>query len=339
MTIPTPRGDESDIPPQIEDKARHWLARMTSGSASDAEREAQEHWLNQDERHRRAYEETEALWRQLGQLASRPLPRLSAEAKPGHVAVPASPTPRTLAVRRQRRRPLMATAACAALIAAAAGIHLMPYWFADYTTQSGEFRAITLDDGSLIHLNTASAINVDYAPERRDVRLLKGEAEFVVRKNPARPFVVTAGDERIRALGTDFIVRFDKEAVTVTQLENRVEITTTDSGPVSKTVLNPGQQLHRTIGEPLSHPITVDTAMAAAWRRGKLIFESAPLSEVIAEINRYRPGAAFLLGSEHANLTVSGVFDLQRLDRLLAVIEQTLPIKATHLGSHVVLLY
>jgi transmembrane sensor len=339
MTMPIPRGDDSDIPPQIEEKACHWLAKMTSGSISDEERKALAHWLDQDERHRRAYEETEALWQQLGQLASRPLPRLSADAKPGHVAVSTLPAPRSLSSRRRRRRRFMATAACVALIAVAASIHLMPYWLADYTTQSGEIRTIALEDGSMIHLNTASAIDVDYAPARRGVRLLKGEAEFVVQRNLSRPFVVTAGDERIRALGTDFMVRIDQQAVTVTQLENRVEITTADSDPVRKTVLNPGQQLHRMIGKPLSNPTPVDTAIATAWRRGKLIFESAPLAEVVAEINRYRPGAVFLLSSKNANLTVSGVFDLQRLDRLLAVIEQTLPIKATHLGSHVVLLY
>jgi transmembrane sensor len=339
MTMPTPQGDDSDIPPQIEEKACHWLARMTSGSVSDEEREALEHWLGQDERHRRAYEETEALWQQLGQLASRPLPRLSDEAKPMPAAASISNAPRTLSSHRRRSHRLMATAACAALIAVAAGIRLMPYWLADYTTQSGEFRTLTLEDGSMVHLNTASAIDVDYAPGRRDVRLLKGEAEFVVRKNPACPFVVTAGDERIRALGTAFIVRFDQQAVTVTQLENRVEITAAGSGPARKTVLNPGQQLHRTIGKPLPLPTSADTTMATAWRRGKLIFESAPLAEVVAEINRYRPGAAFLLGSKNAGLTVSGVFDLQHLDRLLAVIEQTLPIKAVHLGSNVVLLY
>jgi len=60
---------------------------------------------------------------------------------------------------------------------------------------------------------------------------------------------------------------------------------------------------------------------------------------VIAEINRYRPGAVLLMGRKNAELPVSGVFDLHQLNRVLAVIEQTLPVKALRVGGGVVLVY
>jgi transmembrane sensor len=336
MTMPTSRGDHPPVPPQIEDSAFNWLVKMTSGSATAEDREALACWLSESELNRKAYQEARDLWQQLGQLADRPLPRLHTEAEYEPAAMA---EPEAVAMSPRRRLRFMAAAACAALFAVAAGMRFLPYWLADYATESGEIRTIALEDGSTIRLNTASALDVDYAPEHRSIRLLKGEAEFVVRKNSARPFIVTAGDESIRALGTDFIVRFDREAITVTQFENRVEIAAADGGPIRKVRLNPGQQLHRNAGEPLPSPVPVDTAITGAWRRGKLIFESAPLTAVIAEINRYRPGAVFLLGSKNAALPVSGVFDLNHLDRLLAVIERTLPVKALRLGKGVVLLY
>jgi len=230
-------------------------------------------------------------------------------------------------------------AACAALLSALAVIPQLPFWLADYSTGSGEIRAIALEDGSTVHLNTASAVSVDYTQANRSIRLLAGEAEFVVQKNPARPFVVTAGDETVRALGTAFIVRREAGTVTVTQVENRVEITAAQSDPGRKVVLHPGERLQRRSGQPLPEAYAVNAGKAEAWRRGKLIFESAPLDEVIAEINRYRPGAVLLMGRKNAKLPVSGVFDLYQLDRMLAVIEQTLPVKALRVGGGVVLVY
>lgn len=66
--------------------------------------------------------------------------------------------------------------------------------------------------------------------------------------------------------------------------------------------------------------------MTTAWQRGKLIFEATPLSVVIDEINRYRPGRVVLLNETLSRHPVSGVFDLHRLDAALSTIEQTLPV-------------
>jgi len=328
MTMTKSRGDIPAIPPPIEEHAYQWLARMTSGAASAEDRLALGQWLEEDALHRQAYDEAVELWQQLGQLAGRPLPRL---ADAGRQPRPLSGRPR-----RVGRRVLMA---CAALLSALAVIPRLPFWLADYTTGNGEIRAIALEDGSTIHLNTASAVSVDYTQSERSIRLLAGEAEFVVQKNPDRPFVVIAGDESVRALGTAFIVRREAGLVTVTQIENRVEITAAQSDPGRKVILHPGEGLRRRSGQPLPASFAVDAGKAEAWRRGKLIFESAPLDEVIAEINRYRPGAVLLMGRKNAELPVSGVFDLHQLNRVLAVIEQTLPVKALRVGGGVVLVY
>ena len=104
-------------------------------------------------------------------------------------------------------------------------------------------------------------------------------------------------------------------------------------------VLNPGEQVSYQNQQSLGAVHKVDTQKATAWRRGKLVFESTPLKTVIEEINRYHPGVVRLVGTEHAQLPVSGVFDLQQLDRLLGVIEHTLAVKSTRIGEQLVLIY
>src|SRR6185312_4127329 len=71
--------------------------------------------------------------------------------------------------------------AAAVLVAALAG---GGYWWIEttgaYATGIGEQRTAKLADGSFIYLNTDSKVEVDFSDKARDVRLLRGEALFVV---------------------------------------------------------------------------------------------------------------------------------------------------------------
>ena len=71
-----------------------------------------------------------------------------------------------------------------------------------YDTAVGERRAISLEDGSTIELNTNSRVRVRLARGERRLWLEKGQAMFAVAPDKARPFLVTAGDTTVRALGT-----------------------------------------------------------------------------------------------------------------------------------------
>src|SRR5690606_15969424 len=94
-----------------------------------------------------------------------------------------------------------------------------------FRTAVGERSSITLSDGASVVLNTNSRIEVRYTPERRNVRLLAGQAWFQVAKHPERPFVVEAGDRRVTALGTAFDVRMDsRDSVQVTLAEGKVSV-------------------------------------------------------------------------------------------------------------------
>lgn len=306
----------------IKDTACLWVARMTSGAIdADTERQFAE-WIAQDPQHQLAYQQAWLLWVQLGELALQPDYPFQRQ--------------RNSLQRRRGAWKFLATAASAVFLLLS-WPELSLHWQADFITVAGENKTVQLADGSRVYLNTHSAIAVEYSEQFRRIRLLKGEAEFEVRKNPLKPFIVEADQNTVTALGTDFIVRHEQDWLSVTMLENRVEITVANQ--TAPLILNPGEQLNYQQDFQQPSIQRVDLHKLSAWRRGKLIFESTPLKTVIAEVNRYRPGLLMLLGDDHAQLPVSGVFDLQQLDRLIGVIEQTLNVKTQHLGEQLVLIY
>src|SRR5690606_10548060 len=107
-----------------------------------------------------------------------------------------------------RRPQLWAGAAMAAAVAFAAivGLNLMSApddgtrqvaeqpGLGVYRTKVGDQEKITLADGSIVTLNTASRIEARMNGQERTVRLLEGEAFFEVAHDASRPFRVYAGD-------------------------------------------------------------------------------------------------------------------------------------------------
>ncbi|PKR54892.1 hypothetical protein COO20_05685 [Thalassospira marina] len=222
--------------------------------------------------------------------------------------------------------------------------------FADYATGIGEQQNITLADGTVVHLNTASALSVNYTPIRREVHLQAGEARFDVHKNPDRPFVVIAGNGQARAVGTSYDVALGDDAVYVRVSEgivavsaangdggaSKVDMPDANTSAVSTNVVAKGLGdggVHVLAGQQVSYDASgrlgtvraFDDAGQSAWLRGKLIFNQQPLNTVIAEIQRYRKGRIVLVNQDLASLKVSGVFDFHDLDDLLKSIDETTP--------------
>lgn len=161
------------------------------------------------------------------------------------------------------------------------------YFSADYTTSVGEIKSLHLSDGSTVHLNTGSMIAENFTEHERNLELLAGEAEFEVAHDQKRPFVVTAGNGRTRALGTRFIVQYTHDKVQVSVLENAVEISSDHHAPVT---LNSGYKLEYR-GQGLFYtPETLSKSEPNVWRTGNLKFDARPLKEIISEIDRYLPG-------------------------------------------------
>lgn len=197
-------------------------------------------------------------------------------------------------------------------------------WRADYATATGESRSIRLDDGSQLQLNTDTAVQVQLAQGERRVRLLRGEAWFDVARDPARPFVVSAGEGWVRVVGTRFSVTNDAGQTRVKVAQGKVEV---NAGFGPGVFLEPGQAVEYAAGT-LAALHLFEPASAFAWRQRQLVFSQQPLAEVVAELNRYWPGQTMLLGDGLRQRKVSGVFEIDKPDAVLKALTHTLGLRA-----------
>ncbi len=325
-----------DRPDQIEDEALVWLMRTTSGNITPQQQQGLADWLSQSTAHRSAFEATQNLWQGLGELRDRPL--ISKNRIQTTIGVI---TPEKNTIQQQNRYATlrMSFAAAASLALFAVLFNMNPIWQAEYRTAVGQQQTVILSDGSTVYLNSGSALDPDYSPEQRRVKLLAGEAEFVVSKDKSWPFIVVADEQEIKALGTDFMVRKQDQGISVTVIESSVQISQPELSAIAPVVLHPGEHLVSKTGQQPDPITTVDSDNARSWRFNRLIFESESLDKVIAEINRYRSGHVFLGRPSLASYRVSGVFNINELDTLLTVINKTLPIKSVALSGRYVVLY
>lgn len=197
-----------------------------------------------------------------------------------------------------------------------------------YGTAVGERSTITLSDGSVVFLNTASRLRVDYSGDVRNVALLEGQALFEVAAEPQRPFVVTAGGRRVTALGTSFDVRLERDRLQVTLLQGRVRVenrTGARSASAAPTELSPGQQLIESPGDGTAvRPVAV--ARVTSWREGRLVFEDDLLADAVAEMNRYSTTRILLGDPALAQLRVSGVFHTGQTQNFVEALTAYFPI-------------
>lgn len=317
--MPNPEERRPAVPAtpdvSLSDEAIEWLVRLSSGRASPKDRLAFLRWRAKSDRHETAAREAEEILRGVGETrqadrlrrGSEPLPFSSTHARGG---------------RRFGRRSLFAvaaTASAAAIAVALPSLGPLSALYADYSTSVGQYKRVELPDGSVALLNTATALSVDQSSAQRNAVVHDGEALFEVARDPNRPFVVTAGTAKVRAVGTAFTVRCNDDGATVVVREGTVEVT---ASGISPTRLEAGQRLD--IGQGERRQITaVDVDAAMAWQRGKLIFNRRPLESVIAEVQRYRTDRIVIASEKLRTLQVSGVFDLADSDRLLQAIKDT----------------
>ncbi len=185
---------------------------------------------------------------------------------------------------------------------------LLLWMRSDYMTATGEQRSITLPDGSRMVLNTATAVAVDYTPDRRGVVILEGEAYFDVARNIARPFVVDGNFSRVLVTGTAFDVRLDRNQDDVALARGRVDVARLEV-PTDATDLQPGEAVN--VGPAAIAPVrAIDLATAFAWVDGRITFTQRPFREVLDQLRRYYRGRVVVWNSELGDTDVSGSYRL-----------------------------
>lgn len=289
------------------------------GGADAAERQAIFEWIDADPHHAVAFARMEAAWEAGERLRASPPPIEGPDA-----------TADTGGGTRVSRRTLVGGGLAASIATVGATVAWRYASDVDlHHTRLGERRVITLVDGSRIHLNTASAVEVAMRKHSRRIRLVKGEALFEVAHDPRRPFLVDAGAARLRAVGTAFNVRIRDTVVELTVTEGVVAVAedTVDvhRPDVSKIVAGGGA----VIGSGAVAPTALDPAILrqrTAWQDGVIELDGETLAQAVAEFNRYR-GPPIIIGDPRlANLRVGGRFEVDEAEKFLIAIEGSFPI-------------
>lgn len=297
-------------------QAAEWFAVLGSPSVSARERQRWAAWRDADERHRAAWARVEAI---SGAFTSVPT-----DDKSGARRVLDTASERQLARRRASQMLLLL---CGTGLLGWSVAKRAPWaaWSAAYQTATGERREVELADGGRVWLNTASAMDVDYSPDQRRIRLHRGEILIETARDavqPPRPFVVETEDGRMRALGTRFTVQRQADGTRVNVFAGAVELAPRDGG--APLILQAGEQ--SLLSSAGAGPATAADNARQAWRQGLLLAENMRLEDFIAELARHRPGY-LACAPQVADLRLVGAYDLSDTDRVLAALEATLPLR------------
>lgn len=287
-----------------------WFVQLTSGDATDEERAAWHAWRQQNPAHEYAWQQVEKVTRKFSS------PGMSAEIGLATLERPASPG---------RRKVLQHIATVVALGGLGwTGYREAPWqsWPADYATAVGEQRAVTLQDGSQLTLNTDSVVDVRFSSTERRIVLHRGEVFInTATDTHQRPVVAATEHGNVTALGTRFTLRCDKHLTQVELFNGTLEIRAAASQGIH--YLQAGQSMR--FSEQLVETPFPLTRTQPGWLNGILMVDDMALPDFIADLGRYRRG--YLIADKSLDgLRISGAFPIDNTDRILDSLVATLPV-------------
>jgi transmembrane sensor len=330
---------------QIDEAAGDWLARRDAGDWSEADQRLFDRWLEESPLHRVAYLRIEHAWERSERLTV-----LGAGKPAGEVPPPntwnlspffeqQSPEKSVLAPAHVSRRWFQSLAA-AILLAVALGMSYH-YWPTGprYRTPVGGLASVPIADGSKVTLNTDSEIRVALTAKERRVELEHGEAFFEVAKDPARPFVVQAGNQRVVAVGTKFSVRREQGDIRIVVTEGKVRVETENGNPSGSAEPLAAGTIARAsdAGVLLQTKPLAEAEESLSWRRGILVFRQMTLADASAEFNRYNTRKIVIEDPDVGAMHVAGSFHANNVEAFVRLLERGYPLRAEERSNEFVL--
>lgn len=214
-----------------------------------------------------------------------------------------------LPVTANSRRRFLAWGAGSGLLAASlGGLAVLAPRGRRLATDLGEVRKSPLGDGSVAAVNTDSVVYVDMRPRLRRVAIDKGEAWFKVAKDAERPFVVEAGDVRVRAIGTAFSVRRREGGADVLVTEGVVETWRVGQEDRAIRVAAGSKAFVSDHQPPQAVAAAAEVENTLAWRDGQIAIYGQTLAEAASEFNRYNTRKIVIPDPQLAGEKVVGQF-------------------------------
>lgn len=301
--------------PEIVQQAIEWMVKLQSGTVTSGDIAECELWQSQSSQHEQAWQQLESLRGRFSTLPNSLAHATLDKALPNNIL--------------QSRRTALKSIA---ILVSAGTLSLSGYQFApwqqmvaDYGTKVGEQRTIMLTDGTQMMLNTDSAVDIHFDDQQRLLKLLKGEVLIITGHNASelRPFSVQTAQGNVRALGTRFIVR-QQESTTFAAVY-QASIAVHPDHAMQTTQLKAGQQI--TFSAVQTDAISQADPNLSAWSDGVIVASNMRLIDFASELDRYRSGK-IICDASTADLKISGVFPINSPDHVIALLEQTLPIRA-----------
>ncbi len=305
--------DESEgISPGTKAEAAAWLVRLHADDRSEADERAFQAWVAARPENARAFEAVTTLWDAADGLRA----EMGAA---GRVFI--------------RRRTILAS--LGSLAAAGAGLGIWEEAFAGvYETEVGEQKHVALSDGTEVFLDTDSRIRERYSASLRLVELDRGRADFRVKPDAHRPFVVEAAGQRVLADQTTLDVRRDGRRVSVVMLAGRATVLATPRPAVRRVELARGERA--IVAENIAiHVDRPNLAPLTAWQTGQAMFESNTLAEAAAEMNRYSTVRLVVEDPVIAVLRLSGVYRVGDNEAFAHSVSQLLPVTVERFPDHI----
>lgn len=305
-------------PDSLLQQASRWHAIASGRDLSADESRSLDVWLAQHPSHRLAYADICA-----AAFALEQVPQVQG------LAATAAPR-RSSSLARPLLRWGLAASPLLLVLGLVFGPRLGPSWQnlnSDFHTSIGAAQAHTLSDGSVLELDTDSAVRVRMSDNRRDIELLRGRLAIAVAKDPSRPLHVTAGGVDAMAVGTRYVVNRADAGTEVGVHEGIVRVTTGKGAPVELTA---GQQAFVATDADNASLATL-ARNSDDFTRGVLSVEQMPLRQVLAELDRYLPERVVLSNDSQADMPITATLPLDDPQAALRVVAQTSQLNLRHI--------
>lgn len=260
------------IPQKIEQQATYWYVRIRSPELTPQQESEFFAWLEASSLHQAAFIRMEQAWVASGTIRLRPAKK----------AFPFAPLGFWLSA--------------AASFAVVLLVFFFPLHekdvdqeFQKYISKT-EQKTITLPDQSSAVLSPNSQMEVRYSKSAREIHLHKGQIFLNVTHDAQRTFKVFTNQGVVRVIGTQFAVEKlagDLKITVVDGLVGLVKSENTSSDQTPLLVLRKNQQILYSDALKGTEPSTVDAARETSWTKGRMMFDGAPLDEVIATLNQH----------------------------------------------------
>jgi transmembrane sensor len=217
---------------------------------------------------------------------------------------------------------------------------------ASYATELAQIETVALPDGSVMTLGPVSRVDVRFTEDARQVALVSGEAFFDVSRDESRRFAVEVGDTTVVVRGTQFDVRRSEGVVRVVVARGSVEVDAAAALRLqsASAVLRAGDQAEapERVGLLSARPelvlSRVSPEAAGAWRQGHLSYIEAPLSELVADLNRYYAPGIRLSDPAIGRYRLTASFRADDIETFLSTLPDAAPVRLTRGPRHEVVI-